>query len=159
MSKDVENQRLAAVKEERKLRKQLRRQKELRQLQEERREAVTRWRRNRIEVQNLAKLQLEDEVRALLRFKLLQEKERDVRIKFRRQEMSRKEEERNQELRTKETGELEKEVRLERLRRIARRRLGVHIMPFIRDRFTFSTKVTFNIIIETVDIQFLAILH
>ena len=129
------------VKAERERRRQIRRRKEFRRKQDERRDAVTRWRRNRIEIQNLAKLQLEDEVRALLRFKGLQEKEWDVRVKFRRQEMNRKEEERNQEVREKEMEVLEREVRLERLRRIARRRLGVHIMPVIRDRFTFSTKV------------------
>ena len=43
--------------------------------------------------------------------------------------------------RDKELQVVEREARLERLRRTARRRLGVHIMPHVPDRYAFPTKV------------------
>ena len=47
---------------------------------------------------------------------------------------------------------VEREARLERLRRTARRRLGVHIMPHVPDRYAFPTKV--RNVLTTIKITF-----
>ncbi len=54
----------------------------------------------------------------------------------------RREGERGARRREAEVRVVEREARLERLRRTARRRLGVHIMPHVPDRYAFPTKVT-----------------
>ena len=87
------------------------------------------WRRNRIEVANLSRLQLEEEVREVLRGRKLREARNHFRIKFREEERGRKIVEEDERKREKEDEEREREGRMEGLRRVARRRLGLHLMP------------------------------
>jgi hypothetical protein len=65
-----------------------------------------------------------------------------IHLRYRRQEVVRREGERGARRREAEVRVVEREARLERLRRTARRRLGVHIMPHVPDRYAFPTKVT-----------------
>ena len=85
------------------------------------------WRRNRIEVANLSRLQLEEEVREVLRGRKLREARNHFRIKFREEERGRKIVEEDERRKEKEDEEREREGRMEGLR-VARRRLGLHLM-------------------------------
>ena len=95
-----------------------------------------------MEVQQVAKLQLEDEVRAILRHRALQDKQRYLRVRFRGAQTGRRVEERREMRRERQMAAAEREARLESLRRVGRRRAGVDVVPAVKDRFTFYTKVT-----------------
>ena len=106
------------------------------------RDRILQWKRNKIDVQNLARMQLEDELRLVLRHKQQRKLENKARVRFRKVEFDKKtieaEERKRQILRNIH----ERNVRLEGLRRFARKRLGVHIMPSDRTRVTMMTKAT-----------------
>ena len=74
-------------------------------------------------------MQLEDELREVLRQRKAREVTNYMRIKFREIEHKKKLAEDGEKKREKEVEEMEKDNRLESLRRVARRRLGLHLMP------------------------------
>ena len=80
-------------------------------------------------VKSLSMLQLEEEVREVLRGRKLREARNHFRIKFREEERGRKIVEEDERRKEKEDEEREREGRMEGLRRVARRRLGLHLMP------------------------------
>ena len=138
--RDEERERHEVVEKQRRIA----RQRETGRLEAERREAerdkILRWKRNRIDCQNLARLQLEDDLRLVLRHKHQRRLENGARVRFRRTQCERKvtakEERRRDALRLGQ----ERSLRLEALRRSARRRLGVQVISTDRERVTRMTK-------------------
>ena len=74
-------------------------------------------------------LQLEEELRAVLREQRERSKRNEMRINFRRVQKIKKEAEAGERLREKQVECLERLSRMEGLRRLARRRIGLHLMP------------------------------
>ena len=74
-------------------------------------------------------MQLEEELRAVLREQRERAKRNEMRIRFREVQKNQKKAEAGERRREKHVEFLEREVRLEGLRRIARRRMGLHMMP------------------------------
>ena len=115
----------------------------MKQEQEQRemdRDRILQWKRNKIDVQNLARMQLEEELRVVLRHKQQEKINNKARVKFRKVQFDKKmtdqEEKRRQVMRNIH----ERNVRLEGLRRFARQRLGVHIISADKSRTTQLTK-------------------
>ena len=138
--KDDENRRHEALIQAKKEEIRLAKVEEERLRREKQRNEIELWRRNKIDVQNVARLQLEDELRVVLREKEVQGKKNEDRIKYRLKVM----EEKKLELSEKKKEELddlrERSARLEGLRKFARRRLGVHIMPADKTRLIQLTE-------------------
>ena len=138
--RDEERERHEVVERQRRLA----REREADRAEAERREAerdkILRWKRNRIDCQNLARLQLEDDLRLVLRHKHQRRLENGTRVRFRRVQCERKvtakEERRRDALRLGQ----ERSLRLEALRRSARRRLGVQVISTDRERVTRMTQ-------------------
>ena len=74
-------------------------------------------------------MQLEEELRAVLRERRERASRNQIRIKFRRVQKNQKKAEAGERRREKHVEFLEREGRLEGLRRMARRRMGLHMMP------------------------------
>ena len=74
-------------------------------------------------------MQLEEELRAVLREQRERATRNEMRIKFRRVQKDQKKAEAGERRREKHVEFLEREERLEGLRRMARRRMGLHMMP------------------------------
>jgi hypothetical protein len=88
-----------------------------RERREQERGTILAWRRNRIEVANLSRLQLEEELREVLRERRAREETNSVRIKFREVQHSQRRAEAGEHLREREVEAAEREARLEGLRR------------------------------------------
>ena len=126
-----ENQKLAKLADERNRR-------------ETERDKILQWKRNKMDIQNLAKLQLEEELRMVLRQKQAKNGEDQNRIKFRKVQFERKIDERHERGRERMRAVQERNMRLDLLRHRARRRLGVHIITADRSRVTRMTKSSEN---------------
>ena len=108
------------------------------------RDKILQWRRNKMEIQNLARLQLEEEVRMVLRQRQMKTGQEQERIKFRKVQFERKIDERNEKGRERIRAVQERNMRLDLLRHKARRRLGVHVISADRSRVSRMTKSSEN---------------
>ena len=79
-------------------------------------------------------MQLEEELRAVLRERRLRGATNHIRIKFRQMERGKRSDEAGERKRDMKVEVMEREGRLEGLRRVARRRMGLHLMPQQEDR-------------------------
>ena len=152
--RDEEKERVEGRERVRKEMQERAREVEERERRERERQDIVAWRRNRIEVANLSRLQvtvtrtnlqfgklfviscpiqyhlqLEEELRAVLRERRERATRNELRIKFRRVQKNQKKAEAGERRREKHVEFLEREGRLEGLRRMARRRMGLHMMP------------------------------
>ena len=115
-------------------------EKEERLQREKGRNEILSWRRNKIDVQNTSRLQLEDELRMVLRDRQITGVKNEKRIKFRVGETEKKKQDLIDKKREEDNYVRERNARLEQLRRFARRRLGVHIMPTDKSRLIQMTE-------------------
>ena len=143
--RDEEKERVEGRERMRKEKQERAREAEERERRERERQDIVAWRRNRIEVANLSRmqvnncffgnqctcvtLQLEEELRAVLRERRERATRNEMRIKFRRVQKNQKQAEAGERKKEKHVEFLEREGRLEGLRRLARRRMGLHMMP------------------------------
>ena len=152
--RDEEKERVEGRERVRKEKQERAREVEERQRRERERQDIVAWRRNRIEVANLSRLQvtgkrtnllswkqtsfdihcfqplqLEEELRAVLRERRDRATRDEMRIKFRRLQKNQQKAEAGERRREKQVELVEREGRLEGLRRMARRRMGLHMMP------------------------------
>ena len=79
-------------------------------------------------------MQLEEELRAVLRERRLRGATNHMRIKFRQMERGKRSDEAGERKKEIKAEVMEREGRLEGLRRVARRRMGLHLMPQKDDR-------------------------
>ena len=140
--RDEERERHEVVEREARLRQMREKDRDEQERREAVRDKILRWKRNRIDCQNLARLQLEDDLRLVLRHKHQQRLENGARVRFRKVQCERKvtakEERRRDGLRLGQ----ERAMRLEALRRSARRRLGVQVINTDKERLTRLTKAS-----------------
>ena len=108
------------------------------------RDRILQWKRNKMDIQNLAKLQLEEELRLVLRQRELKEDEDQRRVRFRRDQADKKADEKAVKGREKMRALQERNLRLDLLRHRARRRLGVQGVRADRERVGRMTKSSEN---------------
>ena len=120
------------------------------------RDRILQWKRNKMDIQNLAKLQLEEELRLVLRAREVKEGQDQRRVRFRRGQLDRKAEEAKLRGRERMRALQERNLRLDQLRHRARRRLGVHVVTADRERVGRMTKSSENKLLCPADSSLLA---
>ena len=108
------------------------------------RDRILQWKRNKMDIQNLAKLQLEEELRLVLREREVKDEEDQRRVKFRRSQLAQKADEKALRGRERMRAVQERNLRLDLLRHRARRRLGVNVVTADRERVSRMTKSSEN---------------
>ena len=120
------------------------------------RDKILQWKRNRMDIQNMAKLQLEEELRMVLRQRQVKTGEDKHRIRFRKVQFDKKIDERNERGRERMRAVQERNMRLDLLRHAARRRLGVHVITADRSRVSRMTKSSENRLLRQENTSILA---
>ena len=123
---------------------------------ESERDRILQWKRNKMDIQNLAKLQLEEELRLVLREREVKDEEDQSRIKFRRVQLKQKADEKALRGRERMRAVQERNLRLDLLRHRARRRLGVTVVTSDRERVSRMTKSSENKLLGPADSSILA---
>ena len=140
MLKDEENERHEALIQAKKEEIRVAKEEEDRIRREKQRDQIHSWRRNKIDVQNISRLQLEDELRTVLRDRQILGESNKERIKYRVSVLEKKKDELDEKKKEEINDIRERNARLESLCKFARRRLGVHIMPADKTRLIQLTE-------------------
>ena len=105
---------------------------------------ILKWKRNKIDVQTVSRIQLEEELKLAVRNRRLKELIDKKRIRFRDAKMRSKLENLALLQKEKEIAERDTLERLDGLRRYARQKLGVEVMPEDKTRLVQLTKSLTN---------------